>query len=229
MRRVGLCQIATWVALLSCCGSSKEQQVFSVEFSAQNDAQEPLAEVGFRIGGEDAGKTSTNGLLRVKVSAFEGESRKVKVQCPEGFIPPSEARDLQFRTFQQIGEKAASTGMTYSIVCRPEQRMAVLVIRAQGQNAPLPVVVDGRQVGLTDASGVYHLNLVRPAGTTVRAKIQTDQVPQLRPTSPEQMININDRDEFFFFDQKFTVDKPKVHKRRPTATAKPRPRPTKIQ
>ena len=108
-------------------------------------------------------------------------------------------------------EQGHGNKLSLSLQCRPRERTAVLVVRSDG-HADLPVLVDGVEVGRTNAKGIAHLALRRPSNSIVRVALDTSAHPRLQPQSPETPFEIGDADDIFVLDQSF--EKRVVKKRR---------------
>ena len=219
------------LALLLACACQNDaatSQPFELQLRAELPDTSPLAGARFWLAGRELGPTGADGTLRTTVAGREGDELRVTGLCPTGHQGPSAPRALKLRHVTNTsGRKAATLELTFR--CTPELTRAALVVRARRGDKPLalPILVDGRVVGQTDAQGVAHV-LVRSAPhASLQARLDTKGAPELQPRDPVRIFDLEDTDTVLLFDQTFETRKPAPH---PHAT-RPVPRrvPYRIQ
>jgi len=212
--RVRLIPFALLVATLAFgCEEERPEPPFRVTFLAESDG-EPLAATRIIADGNVIGETGRRGLLRVDLRGREGQAVSVNAQCPEGFRPPAQLPLLTLRRFRGLDPATAERGIEMTIECPPGERVAALVVRAGGQ-PDLPVLMRGREIGRTDASGAAHLVFRMRPNTSFRVQLDTSQREDLRPQNPGQTFAVPDNDEILVFDQPFEVQTKRRPPRRP--------------
>lgn len=222
--------------LLSACGEQPPPPRFPVTFVAVSDPGVPLAGVTVTANGSPVpGATDAQGLLHVFLTGPEGSPVQIGARCPEGYRQPTALPMLVLRRVVSLDPAARDRGLQVSIACPPLQRHGVVVVRAGGDRPQpnVPVMIDGREVARTDASGAAHVALDMPPGGTFQVVLATAALPQLRPRDPPRTFTFPDHDEIFVFDQPFEVEeapRPRPrHGGRPVRQQAPQPRlPVKI-
>lgn len=207
---------ASLVAPLSACRSERKPQAFPLTISAQTDEGEPLPGVEMILLGRSLGKTNPEGKLRGVLRGFEGDSREFEVKCPTGFQSPKQPAAIQLRTVQG---GASAEGSELSVVCGADKRVAALVVRANGF-ADLPVLVHGREVGRTDATGTAHVLLKSTPGQDMRVLLDTRAYPYVVPANPHKDVRIPNRDDVILFSAELKENRPEP-KRKVVKAAKP--------
>jgi hypothetical protein len=100
----------------------------------------------------------------------------------------------------------------FKVSCPPMQRHVVVAIKAE--NGPnLPVLYLGRIVARTDQSGAAHFSLEAPPGGQFQVTLDTTakENARLKPPSPSKPFTVGNGDDILVFEQKFDVEKKKVH------------------
>ncbi len=234
----------SWLAVLalaggvSACEDPAPPPTFPVTFLAESDPGTPLEGVQIRVAGAEPTATGADGSVRMELSGTEGTQVPVAATCPEGHRPAEALAPIVLRTTFGVGG-APAPGLRVSISCPPTTRHGVVVVRAGGAGsatrAGLPVIIEGREVARTDASGVAHVSLDMAPGQSFRVLLATATVsPTLRPQNPELTFVFPDADEIFAFDERFDEDVPVrptphgPHRPRPPATLAGPPRPVQI-
>jgi hypothetical protein len=181
---------------------------FAVEVQIANDDGLPMRGALVSIGKYPIGSTSSDGIIKTEVSGAEGESLPVAVSCPEGFTNPETPTPLKLTHTRRVGLNGYQP-TRIEAVCRRNLRDIVLIVRAHG-GAGLPVAVEGRSAGVTDADGIAHV-LVKADRMTasLRATLETNERPELKPKSPSRTFELAGNDAILVFDQNF-VSNPKA-------------------
>ncbi|MFO0681746.1 MAG: hypothetical protein U0234_06835 [Sandaracinus sp.] len=237
--------VRSWLAVLalggalSACEDPGPPPVFPITFLAQADPGVPLPGVQIRLAGAEPTVTGADGSVRMELSGVEGTPVSVAATCPEGHRPAPALAPIVLRTTYGVGG-APAPGLRVSISCPPMTRHGVVVIRAggagQATRAGLPVMIEGREVARTDASGVAHVSLEMAPGQSFRVLLATATAsPTLRPQDPELTFVFPDSDEIFAFDERFDEAAPvrppprgPRHPHPPPATVTGPPRPVQI-
>jgi hypothetical protein len=211
------------LASLDACEEPPPPPVFPITFVAEADPGTPLAGVTVTVAGAPPAVTAADGTVRLELSGDEGTSVPVSATCPEGHRTAPALSPIVLRTTVGVGG-APAPGLRVSISCPPSIRHGVVVIRAGGtgtaSRAGLPVMIENRQVAVTDTSGVAHVALDMAPGQSFQVLLATATVsPNLRPQDPQLTFVFPDSDEIFAFDENFDeVEAPAPehhHRRRP--------------
>ena len=164
----------------------------------------PGASVSFR--GRVLGQTDETGAVRLAMHGSEGDRIELLVRCPVDFLSPSKPLEVVLHRLADPGAR-----VEHQVQCPPVRRDLVVVVRAEhGPN--LPVMVLGREVARTDASGVAHVLLEVLANDQVEMTLQTTDEragERLRPQNPVMKFAGADRDDMKLFDVHFEVDRPR--------------------
>jgi hypothetical protein len=214
--RVELVLTAIAIAGVVGCGDPPPPPRFPVTFNAVSDPGVPLGGVQLTANRQPIGVTAADGSLHVDLTGPEGSPVEIGATCPSGYRTPTDLPTITLRQVVSLDPAAASRGLQVGIACPPTHRHGVVVIRAGGDTPQpnLPVMIDGRQVALTDASGVAHVALDMQPGSTFQVLLATAAVPGLRPQDPRMNFTFPDGDDIFIFDQSFDVERPRSAPRR---------------
>ena len=113
--------------------------------------------------------------------------------------------------------------MHVNLRCNEEQPLSALVIRAE---PGLPVLIDGKRMGQTDAGGTEHLLLRAIPGTLLHVALDTSRSPDLLPQHPVTSFEVGTRDQLLFVDQAFERRAEPRPRRRRAAPPPPPPKPS---
>lgn len=225
MRSTSLACVA--LALLGSLGCEEPPPPprFPVTFTAVSDPGVPLPAVVITANSAPIGQTDAAGVLHIDLTGPEGSPVQIGATCPDGFRQPATLPMITLRRVVSLDPSTADRGLQVSIACPPTQRHGVLLVRAAGDDsrADVPVMIDGREVARTDASGVAHVPLAMEPGASFRVMLATATQPTLRPQDPVRTFTFPDSDELFLFAQDFSVEEPPrpIRRRRPRPTAAP--------
>lgn len=197
--------LACLCVLASACGSGEsEPDEFPIRFIASAGGA-PLAGARFGTAGTELGVTDEAGHLDVVLTGQEGDVVPTRVACPEGYREPEALPPLTLHHLRRLDERARSRRLRIRVECRPEQRTAMLLVRALSSRAlglaDLPVLVDGLELARTDADGLAHIELHYPPHTSFEVVVGTDHLPSLLPQNPRRRFTVPDADEVFTLDQ----------------------------
>jgi hypothetical protein len=213
------CAALLALALGACKGGANKVREYSVTFHSVSDDGEALGNVEIQDNGQAIGATDPQGVLHARLRGRDGQERVFSVKCPAGYRSGEERVALQLRTLGEAGSEL-------EVRCHPDRRMAALLVNAPGF-AGLPVLVHGREVGRTDASGIAHLALRGEPRTPMRVVLDTSSRPRVTPPSPHKDVRIGDRDEIVVFSPGLTeVEPPKPkrsHKKKDVVVETPKP------
>jgi hypothetical protein len=213
------------VALAACKPAEAPLPTFRVAFDVRNDDGGPLAGALIRSNHGPLGSTGVDGNLTVEMRGKEGSSLEVGATCPAGFEPLTKSLRLTLRSFQSLDPSTGALRMMFE--CRRLERLAALVVRADGQ-ADLPVLVGGRRVATTNADGVAHLAFHAPMNTPVLVGLDTTGRRDLQPQNPVQAFHVGESDELLIYSQPFDRKlPPKIKPRRKKAPPPPQ-RPVRV-
>ena len=229
--------LLTGFSLVAAACSSAPEAVphHLLAFHAHADVGEPLAGVriwtdrnGDRAMSDDEvlGTTDATGVVRVDHVAPFGTILNVAATCPAGYRPPEAMGPIALHPVQATGA-VADQGIEHSVQCLPANRDAVVVVRATGTcTVPLdsprgattqvpcavanvPVLLDGREVAQTDASGIAHVAVSKTPNSSFRLELAAATMnPMLIPAQATRDFMIPDEDVIMPFDQVFTVSTP---------------------
>lgn len=207
------------------CEEPPPPPVFPITFVAESDPGSPLAGVTITVAGAAPAQTAADGSVRLELSGEEGTSVPVTATCPDGYRDGPPLSPIVLRTTVGVGG-APAPGFRVSVSCPPATRQGVVVIRAGGTGtatrAGLPVMIEGREVARTDASGVAHVSLNMAPGQSFQVLLSTATAsPMLRPQDPQLTFVFPDANEIFAFDENFDEEAPpapeRPHRRRRAA------------
>lgn len=187
------------------CGSKATDDRFEISLRATSDDSAPLADVAFTTGKSNLGKTSSSGVINVRLRGTEGQTLPVSVTCPNGYESSGELSPLRLTRTRRVGE-AVVQPLAVEATCVRKLRDVVLVVRAESASN-LPVHVDGKPAATT-TGGTAHLLLqldrdVRQVSVTLDT---TDQ-PKLRPQNPSRTFELHGKDTVLVMDQSFTASR----------------------
>lgn len=193
---------------LMACGdhvgpSSTSDVELAVDIDVFSDPGKGLPGVALRRGAESVAVTDAGGHAKLTLSGEEGLSISIAVECPSGYSSPSEPILVALRRPSTNARQPR-----FEARCAPQTRTAVIGIRADN-GADLPVMVLGKEIARTDASGAALVVLpVRPS-ENVAITLDTKGVTgvRLRPESPTLTYVAKDRDEVVVLEQRFSTEK----------------------
>lgn len=207
---------------------------FPIRVHADTAPHNPLEGVRAWAAGRDLGTTDAGGQLLATLSGVEGDRVSLAIACPPGHHTDTPERDVPLRRIE--GNAGAPGSLDVVVRCEPMRRQVALVVRAEGPAASaLPIEVQDRRVGQTDATGVAHVLLEERPGATLRVRVVTSAHPKLEPRDPVQTFRVANEDTVLLFAQAFTEPKPTARRRTqriafPTSPAVPAPgRPYRIE
>ncbi|HXK18460.1 MAG TPA: hypothetical protein VNG33_11690, partial [Polyangiaceae bacterium] len=94
--------------------------------------------------------------------------------------------------------------------CQKRLSDVVVIVHADHGDS-LPVLVDGKPVGVTDGDGVAHLLLRRPrSDKSLQLGLDTTNRTTLKPVNPSRTYQLSGRDAVVLFEPSFAVTAPFV-------------------
>ncbi|MEY4551110.1 MAG: hypothetical protein RL685_7305, partial [Pseudomonadota bacterium] len=147
----------------------------------------------------------------------------ITLTCPTGYASSAAETVLILRSVQGLGGEERKP-IDHALSCQPTKRDAIVLVHASGAVASLPVKIDGATIGRTDSLGFGHFYLRSDPGARFEVSIDTSSQPKLMPQNPQQMFQVDTRDEVFVFDRDFKLPTAKlkpVRKRVPKPAAEP--------
>jgi len=189
--------------LAAACGGKESAVVstrFASEFHVTTDDGDALAGAVIAAGETRLGTTGPDGLLRADIVGAEGQSISVNVSCPKDFAGSEQPALLRLTHARRVNLNGYQP-MRVEAVCQHNVRDLVLVVRAVG-GAALPLQVDGRPVGATDADGIAHV-LVRADRKvkSLNVSLDTSGHQELKPRNPSRTYELAGNDGLLVFDQ----------------------------
>jgi hypothetical protein len=210
------------LSLLGCSRveiEDKQEAPFEVHVHVTSDPSKPLPEANVLSGTKVVGKTDAAGLAKVRFGGKEGDNTELSVKCPADYESPDKPLSIALRRLAP-----GSRPPQFEVRCPPAVRTIIVGVRADN-GANLPVMVLGRPVARTDASGAAHFLLKLKPAEQIEVTLSTAEKgsEQLRPQSPTLTFVSKDRDEFVTLEQKFTIEKKPVHYRPKPQPNRPEP------
>lgn len=194
---------------------------FPAHFTVVADEKAPVAGAQITARGQVVGMTSAEGTLQAPLLGFEGDRIPVTLTCPAGYAPSPAESVIILRSVQGLGGEARRP-IEHALGCQPTKRDAVVLVHVSGAAASLPVKIDGAVVGQTDALGFGHFYLRSDPGARFEVAVDTTSQPKLMPQNPQQIFQVETRDEVFVFDRDFKLPpKPKPVRKRPAKRPEP--------
>lgn len=192
--------VIAFLMLSSACGAPEPGR-FPVRFVA-GSGEAAVEDVSIAVGSSVLGRTDARGVLDVSLVGREGQTLALSASCPEGYRAGGAIPPLVLRQLRTVDAHRRAERLHIAVPCLPEARTAMLVVRADGE-AELPVIVDGREVARTDASGLAHVELTYAPYTTFEVVLRTDDRPELSPRNPARELTVPDAERIFVVDQRF--------------------------
>lgn len=193
-----------------CSQAPPKMHAQSAIVRVEDEGKQPIAGAKVLVGGVEYGHTNARGRAGVVVKGTPGDRFPVTLACPAGrkAATPS-THELSVVPTADAG----ATRPQLVFTCASVTRRAMVAVRAE--NGPgLPVMHLGREVGRTDESGAATVFVDADADAGFELVLDTASAPHLHPQSPALSFRPTASNAVFVFDQKFTVDKPKIAKRR---------------
>ena len=199
--------VACLAAMSSACGSQvgsrPQAESFEVELRARNDDGAPLSGAAWTTSGTALGKTGTDGGLRLTLRGREGQSMRAAITCPIGYVAPDAVPEVRLTHTRRVSDKQAQP-VTLEAVCARTARDVVLVVHAE-HGSSLPLLVEGKAAGATDADGNAHVLLrVDRAVRKLDVAIDTSAHPELMPKNPARSFELDGRDGLLVVVENFT-------------------------
>jgi len=190
---------------------------FAIEFRVNNDDGQPVKGATLRTGNKELGVTGEDGTLKTGISGTEGQILPVRVACPDGYSGTEKPTPLRLSHTRRV-DLQGSQATRFEATCTRELRDIVLVVRAPG-GAGLPLNVDGKPSGITNADGIAHV-LVHADRQVKAIKVSLDTAsrPELKPRNPGRTYELAGNDAILMFDQAFVATPKRVFR-----AAKPKP------
>jgi len=176
-----------------------------LDLVVESDPGVPLEGVRIAVDGKRVGASSATGMLRASIASQLGSLVRIEHDCPEGYRDPVEPTTLRLHDNRSLRESTLPT-MEIALRCPPSKRIAVIVVRAQN-GAGLPVLLNDRIVGRTNAAGVAHVSTVTAPGSELNVRLDTSMQPLLAPRNPTRLLTVPDSHELFVIDQAFEISR----------------------
>ena len=138
------------------CGAKPTDDHFEISLRASSDDALPLAGATFATGKSNLGKTSSSGVVNVRLRGAEGQTLPLDVTCPSGYESSGELSPLRLTRTRRVGAAGAQP-LTVEATCIRKLRDVVLVVRTESASN-LPVQVEGKPAAIT-TDGTAHLLL----------------------------------------------------------------------
>jgi hypothetical protein len=199
--------VACLAAMSSACGSPigarPQAEAFEVELRVRNDDGEPLAGAAWNTGPSALGETGPDGGLRLTLRGREGQSMRTAITCPTGYVAPDAVPEVRLTHARRVSDKQAQP-VTVEAVCSRISRDIVLVVHAE-RGPALPLLVDGKAAGATDADGNAHVLLrVDRAVRKLDVAVDTSGRSDLTPKNPARSFELDGRDGVLVLAESFS-------------------------
>jgi hypothetical protein len=182
-----------------------KEEPFLVQVDVVSDPGRAVPGALIMNGKEIVSRTDDAGAASVRVNGKEGDRIDVTIKCPADYESPNKPLSIPLRRLA-----SGSRVPHFEVRCAPSVRTFVVGVRAA--NGPgLPVMVLGREVARTDASGAALFVVVAKPSDQVDVMLNTTGDPAaelLEPRSPVLTFMAKDSDDFVVLDQKFAARKP---------------------
>ena len=213
MRHLSVGLAMATVLALGCDSNATSMRRLTFDVRVESDPGNVLSGVYVAIDGQEVGVTSPRGHVRAVRVVRPGQLLVIAHSCPAGYVAEPKSRVLRARRYTRDGD---SDRVSVRLRCRPQTRLAVLVVRARGAGFT-DVFIDGELATKTDSSGVAHLSRRATPGTEFLVQLAARN-PNLRPKRTSRVFALGDSDEIFVFDQPYR----KTAVARPPRRASPR-------
>jgi hypothetical protein len=205
--------VAAFLALAVGCEDPKPVP-FPAHFNVVADEKAPVVGAQISARGQVVGSTNAEGTLQAPLLGFEGDRIPITLTCPSGYAASPAESVLILRSVQGLGGEERKP-IEHALGCQPTKRDAVVLVHVSGAAASLPVKIDGAVVGQTDSLGFGHFYLRSDPGARFEVSVDTTAQPKLMPQNPQQVFQVETRDDVFVFDRDFKLPpKPKPVRRR---------------
>jgi hypothetical protein len=198
--RARLLPLAVAVAVAGCAPPAPSPpQAFA--FHVSSDPDVPLAGAQLRMRGNLLATSDAGGVARFAVNGRDGEPFDVAVECPTGYRSPT------LPTTVTLGRLVAADEVTeFDVRCTPAVRTVVVAVNGS-KGRRLPVLLLGREIARTDASGVATVLLHPEPQEQLELTLDTSDKDSadLRPRSPTATFVAKNEDDVFLFDPHFSV------------------------
>lgn len=209
MKSLSIVSVLACLAVMSgACGSQvasrPQADAFEVELRARNDDGAPLGGVTWTHSGQTLGEAATDGALRLTLRGREGQSMQTAVVCPAGYVAPDTGPQIRLTHTRRITDTRPQP-VTVEAVCTRTARDIALVVHAEHGPA-LPVLIDGKDAGSTDADGNAHVLLrIDRAVRNLELAVDTSARADLTPRNPARSFELDGRDGVLVFAESFTA------------------------
>lgn len=179
---------------------------FKVAIAVEGDPGQPIKGAVVTRGSKSVATTGPDGRAEMSIEGADGETTDVGVKCPDGFTSPS--KPISMRLARMTDGRIP----TFTVSCPPMVRHVVVAVKAE--NGPnLPILYLGKVVAHTDPSGAAHFAVEAAPGNQFQVTLDTTakENARLKPPSPSKPFTIGDKDDILVFEQKFDVEKKKLH------------------
>jgi hypothetical protein len=195
--------LAALQLLAAGCGGKESAMVstrFASEFHIADDDGDAVAGAVIAAGKMRLGTTGPDGILRTELAGADGQTLPVTVSCPDGLTGPEKPASLRLTHTRRVNLSGYQP-MRVEAVCQRNVRNIVLVARVQG-GAALPLQVDGKPAGTTDADGIAHVLVkVDRNVKALNVSLDTSGRKELKPRNPSRTYELIGSDGLFVFDQ----------------------------
>lgn len=207
---LAVCSFFLFSALSTGCAGVKldppPPPPFKVAITVEGDPGQPVPGAVVVRGTKTVATTGADGRAELSIHGADGETVDAAIKCPDGFTSP--AKPVTMRLARVTDGRVP----TFSVSCPPMTRRVVVAVKAE--NGPnLPILYLGKVVAHTDLSGAAHFALQAPPGNQFQVTLDTTakENARLKPPSPSKPFTVGDKDDILVFEQKFDVEKKKVH------------------
>lgn len=186
------------ILLYGCRAPASDARPLPVEVIVEDDSGVRLSGVPIKVNDDLVGRTDANGALQTRVVGLPGSMMLISPECPDDHRRSGEPATLRIRRY----ETALVPPLTVVLRCRPELRIAAIVVRT-ANHPGVSIHVDGEMVAATNDDGMAHLSRLVPPGTELLVELDASRYPQLRPQRTSRTLSIADSHDVFVIDQHY--------------------------
>jgi hypothetical protein len=182
----------------------------AVTITVESDPGVPLEGVAFDVDGEPIGESDEHGLVHTILEGPEGTTLQVHHTCPEGYASAEDTQSLALIPFRSL-DPEADTSLQMTVRCEPTEREAAFVVSTGFED--IPVMINGREVGVTNAEGVAHTVLDASPGQSFEVTLALADFERIRPRNVRETFTLGRQSDVFVFSPELELE-PEPRRRR---------------
>lgn len=211
--------LITGPALLCQCNTEPAINSYLIHFVAKADDSKLLDGVPIYLDGKKLGTTGADGSLSVRVAASTKQTLSAKADCPAGYRGSNQPTAIHLRQFRSLSSSHPDNALQYVFICTPTMVSAAVIV-STSLPTELPLLMDGQEVGRTNADGVAHLLIEAAPGSNFTLLLDTQKHTTVRPQYPTRTFYVGNQDEIYVYEQSLEIPKVKRRRSRPHRAAR---------